>query len=201
MPLIVDHDERRALIADIVKDMIAETGMDSVTVRAVARKAGYSSTILSHYFRDKQHLLISAFASVLGEAPMRVAVVMDNGGSLLDCLSELLPINRPNLRDWQAWFGFWGKVTHDPALAEERLVGIEETRKTLHMILEYAIARKEVPADLNVAFHANNIQIYLNGLAAMVITQPDDWPTAAQQTALKSQILLMKALPGGPTAD
>lgn len=201
MPLIVDHDERRALISDIVKDMIAETGMDSVTVRAVARRAGYSSTILSHYFRDKQHLLISAFASVLGEAPMRVRGIMDNGGSLLDCLSELLPITESNLRDWQAWFGFWGKVTHDPALAEERLIGIEETRKTLQMILEYAIERGELPEKINIAFYANNLQVYLNGLAAMVVTKPEDWPKKAQRIALKGQIALMQAQPAGPPAD
>jgi AcrR family transcriptional regulator len=72
MPLIVDHDERRAFIADVVKEMIAETGIESVTIRAVARKAGFRSTVLVHYFRDKQHLLISAFASVLRASPLRV---------------------------------------------------------------------------------------------------------------------------------
>lgn len=198
MPLIVDHDERRAIIADIVKEMIAETGMDSVTVRAVARKAGYSSTILSHYFRDKQHLLISAFASVLGEAPKRVEAVMEARGTMLECLCALLPTTESNLRDWQAWFGFWGKATHDPALAEERLIGIEETRKMLHVILEYGIKRDEAPANLDIPYYANHVQIYLNGLAAMVITKPEDWPMKDQQAALKSQVMLMSAYPEGP---
>ncbi|RVQ65151.1 TetR family transcriptional regulator [Croceicoccus ponticola] len=192
MPLIVDHDKRRAIIADIVKEMIAETGIDSVTVRAVARKAGYSSTILSHYFRDKQHLLLSAFGSVLSETPVRVQTVMEAGGDLLECITALLPITESNLRDWQAWFGFWGKVTHDPALAEERLIGIEETNKTLMMILGYAIERGELPKDIDKAFHANAIQIFLNGISAMVTTQPEAWPKVEQQRYLRNHIRAMK---------
>ncbi|MDR7102395.1 TetR/AcrR family transcriptional regulator [Croceicoccus sp. BE223] len=197
MPLIVDHDKRRAVIADIVKEMIAETGIDSVTVRAVARKAGYSSTILSHYFRDKQHLLLSAFGSVLSETPVRVQTVMDAGGDLLECISALLPITESNLRDWQAWFGFWGKVTHDPALAEERLIGIEETNRTLMTILDYAVERGELSKDIDKEFHANGIQIFLNGIAAMVTTQPDVWPKETQQVYLRNHIHMMKTLPAG----
>ena len=197
MPLIVDHDERRALIADVVKEMIAETGIESVTVRAVARKAGYSSTILSHYFRDKQHLLISAFASILSEAPVRVRTAMEAGGNLLECLKVLLPNTAAKLRDWQAWFGFWGKVTHDPELAAERLAGVEETQKMLADILNYAIARGELPTNLDVPFHCNRIQIFLNGLVSMVIMKPDAWPPQAQREALMWQIELMRQHPRG----
>ncbi|WP_221793281.1 TetR/AcrR family transcriptional regulator [Aquisediminimonas sediminicola] len=197
MPLIVDHDERRALIANVVKEMIAETGMESVTVRAVARRVGYSSTILSHYFRDKQHLLIAAFASVLSESPKRVQAKMDDGGSLLDCLELLLPNSPANLRDWQAWFGFWGTVTHDPDLAAERLAGIEETQKMLAHILQYAIDRGELPADLHIPSHAERIQIFLNGLVSMVIMKPAAWPPTAQREALIWQIGLMRQHPQG----
>lgn len=197
MPLIVDHAERRAVIADVVKDMIAETGIESVTVRAVARRCGYSSTILSHYFRDKQHLLISAFESVLSEAPLRVHAAMDAGGSLIDCLEVLLPINKDNLRDWQAWFGFWGKVTHDPELAAQRLAGLERTQNLLGKTLRYAITRGELPADLDVPFHGNRIQIFLNGLVSMVIMKPDAWPAEAQRDALLWQIDMMRKHPKG----
>ena len=197
MPLIVDHDERRAVIANVVKEMIAETGIESVTVRAVARKAGYSSTILSHYFRDKQHLLISAFGSVLSETPIRVQAAMDAGGSRMDCLEELLPNTPANLRDWQAWFGFWGKVTHDPELAAERLAGLEETQKTLTGILNHAINRGELPADLDIPFHSNRIQIFLNGLVSMVIMKPAAWSPDEQRAALLWQIGLMRKHPQG----
>lgn len=197
MPAIVDHDERRAFIANIVKEMIAETGIESVTVRAVARRAGFSSTILSHYFRDKQHLLISAFASVLSDSPRRVQAIIDKGGSLFDCLEALLPITPQNLRDWQAWFGFWGTVTHDPELAAERIAGVDETQKMLKDVLRHAIDRGELPADLDIAFHSNHIQIYLNGLVSMVIMQPEVWSPDAQREALRWQIGLMHKLPQG----
>ena len=41
MPIVVDHDERRHYIARVVERVIAKQGMDAVTIRNVAREAGF----------------------------------------------------------------------------------------------------------------------------------------------------------------
>jgi TetR/AcrR family transcriptional repressor of bet genes len=197
MPLVVDHEQRRAAIAEVVKTMIAETGIASVTVRAVAKNAGFSSTIVSHYFRDKQDLLISAFASILEESPVKVESLMKKGASTLDCFDALLPINARNLRDWQAWFGFWGIVTHDPLMAEERLAGLKETQTLFGQILTYGISRNEMPENVDISFHANRLQIFMNGLVSIVIMQPEAWTAKKQREALAWQLDMIRQHPTG----
>ncbi|MDA0338566.1 MAG: TetR family transcriptional regulator [Proteobacteria bacterium] len=64
MPIVVDHDERRDFIAKVVKQVVAEHGMDAVTIRNVAREAGFKSALISHYFKDKQEMLIFTLESI-----------------------------------------------------------------------------------------------------------------------------------------
>ncbi len=197
MPLVVDHEERRDQIADVVKTIVAESGMKAVTIRNVAREAGFSSTIVSHYFRDKRELLMYAYSSVQKIAEERVHEIFNSGGSLMDCINVVLPNDKVNLRDWQAWFGFWGRVTADPELSAVRLDGIERTQALFRWLLENAKQRGELPAEVDVAFHATRLQMMLNGLASFVIMKPDAWSPDRQRDVILWQIELMKTMPRG----
>src|SRR6478752_1943006 len=61
MPKIVDHDERRAHIADAAMQVIIRVGFDRVTMREIATEAGYAHGAIARYFPDKQSLLVAAF--------------------------------------------------------------------------------------------------------------------------------------------
>lgn len=192
MPLIVDHDERRRLIAHIVKRMVAQSGMDAVTVRNVAREAGFSSTILAHYFRDKRDLLTFTYSTIRTRAIEMIEEAFRANADLLTCFEKLLPVNEDNLADWQAWFGFWGQATSDAALAAERSDGVEGTQNLFLMILERAQARGELPAHLDLPTHAYRLQMFINGLASFVVMQPGTWPPARQRALLAAEINLMR---------
>ena len=57
MPKIVDHDERRRMIAAAVTDIAATDGLGDVSFRTVAERAGVSVSLVQHYFGDKANLL------------------------------------------------------------------------------------------------------------------------------------------------
>ena len=48
MPKIVDHDERRERIVEIVADMLATVGAEKTTIREIARQSGYSRGFIEH---------------------------------------------------------------------------------------------------------------------------------------------------------
>jgi AcrR family transcriptional regulator len=198
MPLIVSHDKRRNLIATVVKRIVAESGMESVTVRNVAREAGFSSTIVSHYFRDKRDLLAFTYASIRTRAVQMIDDAFKRNVNVLECFETLLPINELNLADWQAWFGFWGKTTSDPVLAEERIATVEATNQLLQRILRHAKKCGELPADLDTAVHARRLQMFINGLASFVVMNPAAWSPDAQRAALGAEIDTMKAMRAAP---
>lgn len=198
MPIIVDHDERRLQIAAVVKRMVAKSGLEAVTFRNVAREAGFSSTIVSHYFRDKRDLLSFTFHSVHTLAIERIEDAFKQHANLLDCFEEVLPIDTPKLVDWQAWFGFWGKATSDDALAAGRMAGTEGTHRLFKRILEHAQLEGELPEHLDLDFHATRLQMFINGLAAFVVIAPENWPPARQRAMLAVEIEVIRTYAAAP---
>ena len=57
MPKQVDHERRRRAVAAVAADLVAAEGRRALTVRNVADAAGYSTTVVSHYFDDLADLL------------------------------------------------------------------------------------------------------------------------------------------------
>ncbi len=198
MPIVVDHDERRHYIARVVERVIAKQGMDAVTIRNVAREAGFRSTLISHYFKDKKDMLTFTLDSIRSRARIRVDKEFMDKHDLATCLDTLLATTEDGLSDWQAWFGFWEKSTFDPELSAVRLGVVEATNNTIRHLLEGARDRGELPKTLDCDFHARRLQIVMNGLAAHVVMQPEDWPAEAQRALLRVEIEFMKAMPKPP---
>ncbi len=198
MPIVVDHDERRHYIARVVERVIAKQGMDAVTIRNVAREAGFRSTLISHYFKDKKDMLTFTLDSIRSRAAIRVDREFLDEHDLAACLETLLATNEDELSDWQAWFGFWEKATFDPELSAVRLGVVEATHNTLKNLLERAKGRGELPKTVDCEFHARRLQIVMNGLAAHVVMNPSDWPAEAQRALVKVEIEFMKKIPKPP---
>jgi AcrR family transcriptional regulator len=198
MPIVVDHDERRLYIAGVVERVIAKQGMDAVTIRNVAREAGFRSTLISHYFRDKKDMLTFTLDSIRARAALRVDREFMEKHDLATCLDTLLPTSEDRLSDWQAWFGFWEKANFDPELAAVRLGVVEATNNTIRHLLEGARDREELPSSVDCDFHARRLQIVMNGLAAHVVMEPGDWPAEAQRTLLALEIEFMRKVPRPP---
>lgn len=198
MPIVVDHDERRHYIARVVERVIAKQGMDAVTIRNVAREAGFRSTLISHYFRDKKDMLTFTLDSIRSRAAARVDREFLEQHDLVTCLETLLPTSEEGLSDWQAWFGFWEKATFDPELAAVRLGVVEATHNTLKSLLERAVARGDLPGQIDREFHARRLQIVMNGLAAHVVMKPGDWPAEAQRALVNVEIEFMRKMPKPP---
>lgn len=58
MPKIIDHNQRREEIAKQVNFLISEKGIENTTVRAICRRAGFSSGVLAHYFENREAMFI-----------------------------------------------------------------------------------------------------------------------------------------------
>ena len=54
----VDHDERREIFAGAALRVIMRDGIAGLTVRAVAKEAGFTTGALTHYFHSKDQLLM-----------------------------------------------------------------------------------------------------------------------------------------------
>lgn len=63
-PKRVDHDARRALVADAVLSLVAREGVAAASYRRVAQETGFSVGSLQHYFENGEEMLDVAFARI-----------------------------------------------------------------------------------------------------------------------------------------
>ena len=60
MAKIVDHEQRRKEILEVTAQIIASEGLEAVTTRRIAKASNCSLGILSHYFENKDQIVLGA---------------------------------------------------------------------------------------------------------------------------------------------
>ena len=58
-PITFDHSDTRTAILEAARDLLAETGLEALSMRAVARRVGVTATAIYHYFENKDALVRS----------------------------------------------------------------------------------------------------------------------------------------------
>lgn len=120
MPKIVDHDERRAHIAESVTNIIIRDGFDRVTMREIAAEAGYAHGAMARYFPNKQSLLTAAFLQLYSRSNERISqsVAGFRGLEALERMCrEILPFEgRGGPRHSRLVISFWDHAAQDDEL-------------------------------------------------------------------------------------
>lgn len=100
MPKVVDHEQRRAQIADALLRVAAERGLHNAGLREVAEAAGMSVRLIQYYFGTKEQMLLFTtqhLASKMGQRAMariRAAAVPADPRTVIEAiLAEALPDN------------------------------------------------------------------------------------------------------------
>src|SRR5437764_55507 len=123
MPKVVDHDERRTELARAALRVVGRRGVQTLTTRAVAAEAGWSTGVLAHYYDSRDDLLLAAFRLVASDAAdrmrSRLSRERDPVRRVWVVLSEGAPLDEERLAEARVWFAFLGLVAGDAALAEE----------------------------------------------------------------------------------
>ncbi len=137
MPRRVDHDDRRAEIAELAAALIAEHGPDALSLRSLAAAAGSSTTAVTHYFASKKELLLHAYRAAVGRARARVAAIpAGEVDELRACLEAVLPIDTARRQDWRTWLAFFGAAVGDEELSSLQRRRVAEFRRALRGIIE-----------------------------------------------------------------
>src|SRR5688572_25690282 len=136
MPVFVDREERRRQVVAVASRLIAEAGLDAVTVRDVAEAAECSTAIVSHYFHNKRELLFLTYNSSIDRATERCeAALAAAGGDLKVYLAELMPLREEQLIEWKIWLAFWARAVADAEIAEVQRSCILRTRGNILRIM------------------------------------------------------------------
>jgi len=188
VPLIVDHDQRRQEVASAVGRLVANSGVQSVTIRATAKEAGFSTAVVSHYFQSKEELISYTYLSARDRTHKRVEHALNANKGIFECLAECLPTTPSQITDWTIWFGLWGMASGNEILKNEKQHGVEDSYQLFETVLKTAIEKGEINPIDDIHQQAQRLMVVINGISTLAVQIPHQWPKATQLSMLKKEI-------------
>ncbi|MDT3253672.1 transcriptional regulator BetI [Serratia sp. root2] len=138
-------EHRKEQLINAAFEAINVVGLAGVTLSQVAKEAGLSTGIVSHYFGDKEGLLSATMRKILRD--LRDAVAECRSQAAADSQSQLFAIIQGNFHPSQtnavsmrAWLDFWAASMHQPAL--RRLQRANDRRLYSNICSQF---RRELP--------------------------------------------------------
>ena len=184
MPRTVDVVERRARVAAAARAVISRDGPDAESVRRVAAEAGSSTTVVTHYFADKEALLVAAVEDGYRAAAARMAAHLRDGAgglaALRAVLLEALPLDAERAAEARVWMAFWSMAATRPTLRAVQTAGYAAWRELVARLLIDAADRGEVAAGLDTGSVGEELMCLVDGLLMQSTLEPGRLPPARQ---------------------
>lgn len=164
MPKVGMHPIRREQLIQATIVTIDELGLADATMARIARAAGLSTGIISHYFDGKSDLLEATMRHLLrqlGEAVIRFRREAPDHSArshlraIVDGNFDASQTSRASMR---VWLAFWSSSMHVPSL--ERLQQVNDRRLYSNICWEF---RRSLPVE-EARFAATGLAAMIDGL-------------------------------------
>jgi AcrR family transcriptional regulator len=180
----VDHDERREIFAAAALRVITREGIAGLTVREVAKEAGYTTGALTHYFHSKDQLLIEASelsARLVRDRMARAEQTRPVIEAIRKVVALALPLTPERRGYWRIWVGYWERSSYDDEVSRVMRLRYDEWRDRLARMLAMAQAAGEVAADVDVQHAAQSLVALVDGIGVQVLLGVGRIPPARQR--------------------
>ncbi len=200
MPKVVDHDERRAAVIEATCQVIARSGIEAATIRGIATAAGCSTGLVTHYFRNKDDIILAAVKHVFGRSRQRAMAELH--GPPMEALERILldslPLNETSLLEWRVWLVFWGRAYTNEDLVLEQSRSYNERIATIQELLASAQALEMIDAAIDVGMATTQTLAIIDGLGIQGVFSPS--PAVRKRLRLAVKDYIESFAPGGQLA-
>jgi AcrR family transcriptional regulator len=183
--------ERRIEVAKAAWQVIIREGLDRTSMRAIAQELGSSTGVVTHYFRDKEELILFA----LGLVFENVAAEMEarsQGQQGIERLEQMmfvaLPLEQIDRDDWKVWVAFLGYSIGREHLVKEHRKRYDLLRHIISQELADLQAAKLIRADLDLTLEANALIALVDGIGTGVVICPEQFSATQQEYLIRRHI-------------
>jgi len=195
MPKIVDHHRRRENLALLTLKVISAVGIESATLREIARRGGLSLGHFTHYFASKDELLTFAFRWLT-----------EQSFAELDQLATLHPPGRPRLEaaveamsrfgepaGIGLWLSVWERATRNAAFANEHRAFYARWRSYVRTCLGDALTLQQSSRRAGLDEATDLIVAAVDGLWLEGAFEPERFAAARRRALLRLQLDALSA--------
>lgn len=168
--------DRRAELAEAAYRLIAERGVEGMSMRALARTVGATTGLVSHHFVDRDDVVAAALdhaTDVMVRRPERLG-----SRSPFERLAAVLPTDEESLENWRFSVAVRSAALHDPRLLQfdRRVATI--WRENLPGMLADVV-------DVDPVVATDHLVAVIDGIALKVVLEPGEWPAERQLEQLR----------------
>lgn len=157
MPKHVDHDAKRHELIIEALNIVASEGYEATSMRRIAAAAGCTTGTLTHYFPNRQAIMVAILRYVHESAATRMKTCDDKSATprdrLMAILREALPISQDSYREWRVWLAFWGAGNMNKALVTEHQARYQEWHRLLENVVTLVMSKQAGGNPKMVALH------------------------------------------------
>jgi AcrR family transcriptional regulator len=189
--------DRRIEVANAAWRVIVREGLDRTSMRAIAQELGSSTGVVTHYFRDKEALILFALERVFEHVlvDMQAAAQGKTGIEALEqMICTALPLEMSDKDDWKVWVAFLGYSIGREHLVIEHRKRYELLRQFISQELTNLQTANLIRADIDVILEANALIALVDGIGTGVVICPEQFSAQQQQYIVQRHIKTLQAL-------
>lgn len=189
--MAVIHQDRRLQVSEAAWRVIVREGIDRASMRAIAQEMGCTTAGVTHYFRNKQAVLLFALNQVTErlQALMRSAIAEATGTErLVAMLSSFLPVNEQREDTIRVWVAFLGYAVGRESLMVEHQKSAAQLRELIIKELEELQTDGLVRADIDPKVESNALLAFGNGISLDSLIQSNPLSLEQQQMVVQRYV-------------
>ena len=183
--------DRRLEVSAAAWRVIVREGLDRTSMRAIAQEMNCTTGVVTHYFRNKQELILFALHQVTErlQGLMGQATAARTGcDRLVAMLSSFLPIDPERQEILRVWMAFLGYAVGREDLMAEHQQSAGALRQMIIQELEMLQKQEQIRPDITPEAEANVLLALVNGLSLDTLIQSQRLSPEQQKEALQRYV-------------
>lgn len=193
----MSQQDRRIEVSEAAWRVIVREGLDRASMRAIAQEMNCTTGVVTHYFRNKQELILFALHQVAERLQMMMQLAIENVSGvdrLKAMLLSFLPLDQERQEILRVWVAYLGYSVGRDGLLKEHQQSAAELRAVIIQELEVLQSAGLLREDLLPKVEANALLALVNGVAIDSLIQTEHLEPKQQEAVIKLYIAGM--LPG-----
>lgn len=193
MPRNANPIQQRRRITDSAFRVLARDGLDQFTMRRVAKEAGCTIGLITHWFSSKEDLIVAAWYEAMAREDARLAPVRSKRDiSLESQLTRSLPTTAAARQDALVWIAFCALTVSNRMIRLKHRDRFHFARSAIECLL---ISKHPELRDRDRERTTDLILAVLTGLNNLCALDPGNWPADRQRAVLAAALAPVASRP------